>query len=417
MTAGASTADALDLPPGDDDLSARLLPAARAAHARYVAELVELTSFDSGTWNAAGKRRVVQWCSARLHEIGAQVDVVDVDADTDGPPVGPALVARLAVPGTARVLLLGHSDTVFADGTAARRPPRQVDGRLTGPGVCDDKGGVLAGIHALTLLAELPGPRTGEAVLLLSPDEEVGSPRTLALLQTHAERADVILGLEGSRENGDLVVARKGACDVRIELRGRAAHAGIEPERGADAALAAARLVLDLHRAAADRPGVSVNVGVVRAGDRPNVVADEAELQLEVRAPTAAALDEILDTVDGLVTAATQGGITGRSVRTDYCPPFEPSPGSAALLHLAELLGARIGVAVRGASTGGVSDTNFAAVTGIPALDGLGPVGGGDHGEDEWIDLDSVPYRIALLAGLVAEAGRVVHQNTTEKEA
>ncbi|NNU27828.1 M20/M25/M40 family metallo-hydrolase [Isoptericola sediminis] len=384
--------------------SSVLLRRATSSLARYAEELTELTSFDSGTWNAAGTRRVVAWCAARVEALGARTKIVELDGD--GPAVGPALVARLAVPTDAQVLLVGHADTVYPDGTAARRRTRRAGRRVLGPGVSDDKGGVLAGIHAMELLADLPGPRRGEVVLLVSPDEEVGSPRSVGLLTSLARTADVVLGLECARENGDLVRARKGVCDVDITLRGRSAHAGIEPERGADAALAAARLVVALHEAARTRDGVSLNVGVVRAGSRPNVVADVAELRLEVRATTAVALDEMLGTVDALVDDLAAAGVNGTTARSGHCPPFEPTPASTELLRRAVRRAQDLGLTVSGAATGGVGDTNFAAATGTPALDGLGPVGGGDHSDAEWLDLSSVPARVALLAGLVLDVGR-----------
>ncbi|MCK0117410.1 M20/M25/M40 family metallo-hydrolase [Isoptericola sp. S6320L] len=388
-----------------------LLGRAREAAEGFVADLVELTSFDSGTWNPAGTRRAATWCADRLRSFGARTEIVEVHRT--GPPVGPALVARLPVPGPGTVLLVGHTDTVYPDGTAAARPAVRDGDRLIGPGVSDDKGGVLAGIHAMRLLADLPGPHDGEVVLLLSPDEEVGSPQTVSLLTALAREADVVLGLECARENGDLVLGRKGACDVTVELRGRAAHAGIEPERGIDAAAAAAALVLSVRDAAAARPGVTINVGVLRAGTRPNVVADRARLEIEVRAPSAAALDEALLAVDDLVDAVAVGGVSGTTERSGSCPPLEPTPASRRLLDLAVRRGRRTGLAVDGALTGGVSDANFAAATGTPTLDGLGPVGGGDHSAAEWLDVATAPARIALLAGLVLDAGRLLAPQET----
>ncbi|HYY12046.1 MAG TPA: M20/M25/M40 family metallo-hydrolase [Kineosporiaceae bacterium] len=394
-------------------MSAReLLRIAQEGVERFVAELAHLVDRDSGTWEAAGVEEVAHWSAGRLAGLGFDVEVLPL-GPVDGGAIGPAVLARrpvrpagggAAASGGPRVLLLAHMDTVFPPGTAAARPFR-VDGRRAlGPGVTDDKAGLLAGLHAVEVLdaAGCPGP--GELVVLLTPDEEVGAPGSRSLIEREAAAADVVLCLECARENGDLVAARKGAADVTVTVRGRAAHAGVERERGANAAVAAAHLVVGLEALHGWRRGVGVNVGVVRGGTRPNVVCEEAVVELEVRATTSADLLATLDAVDAAAATAS-AAVPGTSTdvrRHDVTPPLERTPATEALVAAARAVAQELGFDVAAAATGGVSDANVAAALGTPTLDGLGPVGGGDHGPHEWLDLDSIAPRVALLAGLVA---------------
>jgi glutamate carboxypeptidase len=298
------------------------------------------------------------------------------------------------------VLLFAHMDTVFPAGTAAERPFRVAGDMARGPGVCDDIAGVAAGLAAARVLDAVGYRGYGELVIALTPDEEVGSPASRDLLAEVATGADAALCLECARENGDLVGARKGVADLVVAIRGRAAHSGVEPERGINAAVEAARFLLDVQAMSGTAPGLSVNVGRVAAGSRPNIVPESAELHLEVRATTLADLVGALDAIDERARHPVVDGAEVSVTRLDVCPPLERS-ATDGLAALARDVGEGLGLAFDVAATGGASDANFVAALGIPTLDGLGPVGGGDHGVDEWLDLATVPDRVALLAGLV----------------
>ncbi|MEV5611225.1 M20 family metallopeptidase [Streptomyces sp. NPDC052225] len=387
-----------------------LLAHAREALPRYLKDLAALVAVDSGSYSADGVNRVADWIEGRLYRHGFRVDRLSGGTLPTGQRAGDILVGRRTgalarVDSGRRILLAGHMDTVFDDGTAAARPFTVHGDRAYGPGVSDDKGGILAGLHAIELLDGLGFDQYAELVFLATPDEEIGSPVSRPATEAEAARADCALALECARENGDLVVARKGVADLRVTVTGRAAHAGIEPERGAHAALAAAHLIVALQALNGRVPGVSVNVGVVRAGSRPNIVPADAELSVEIRSASTRALHDCRAAVEDLVRTPLVPGTRAAVEVTDLCPPMESTPQAAHLAETALRAGDSLGLRFGTTATGGVGDANIIAGTGTPVLDGLGPVGGGDHSPLEWLDVSSVPERVALLATLIADVG------------
>ncbi len=371
---------------------------AKARTDAYVDRLGALVGIDSGSRDLDGLAAMAAQVAGLLHGAGMTVTQVPV---ADGEPLGDAVVGRLRGRGRRRVLLAGHLDTVFAPGTAAARPLRvDAAGVARGPGVCDDVGGVLAGIAAVEVLRELGYAGFGEVVFVATPDEEIGSPGSRPLLAQLGTEADAVLGLECARADGALVSGRKGVADVVVRLRGRAAHAGIEPGAGASAALAAARLALAFDELNAD--DVTVNTGVLRAGDRPNVVPASGELRAELRALDAVRFEAALARMREL---AADAGVAADLAVEAPVPPWRATAGTDRLLALAREAGAEVGVDVRSVVTGGCGDANLLALHCDAVLDGLGPVGGHDHGEAEYLDLTTVPARVALLAGLLTRIG------------
>jgi glutamate carboxypeptidase len=377
-----------------------LLTAAAARFPAFLDRLQTLVDIDSGTRDIAGVRKAAQAVDGWATDAGLTTRQIAVH-DPDGMPLGDAIVATTHGAGTRRILLAGHLDTVFPTGAAATRPFRR-DGDLAyGPGVCDDKGGLLAGLAAIETLHTLNLANYGALTLICTPDEEIGSIGSRGLLEKLAAESDVALCLECARENGDLVSARKGVADIEITFHGRAAHAGIEPERGANAAVAASRLVVALQQLNHEWPDITVNVGMIAAGDRPNVVPDHARLLLDLRAATSAGFDHALAAIRALARIEHVPAVTATVQVLAPIPPWEHSPATAHLATVAQQVGTHIGIDVRHTSTGGCADANLFANAGIPVLDGLGPIGGGDHSPHEWLDLSSVTPRVALLAGLI----------------
>ena len=321
---------------------------------------------------------------------------------SDGPRLGDLVVGRLDGDGP-RLLLIGHMDTVFDPGTAAQRPYRSEGGRAFGPGVTDMKAGLLAGIHAIAALQEA-GERPA-VTFVANPDEEIGSRFSSPVIRALAPEHDAVLVLECARANGDIVSARKGIADYHVTITGRAAHAGVEPEKGRSAILEAAHQVLALHALNGRWPTVTVNAGVIHGGTRPNVVPERCELQVDLRAATSVAFDEAAAEIERLAASPTVPDVRVALSRTAGHPPMEKTEASARLVALAVEIAGELGFSLRDAATGGASDANTTAALGIPTLDGLGPIGGDDHSVDEWLDLDSVVPRTVLLAALMSRIG------------
>lgn len=364
----------------------------------YLADLERLVNIDCGSYTPDGVNRVADLVAERLNTIGAQVARTGGGAAPDGRPLGDLVVGRLDGTGP-RLLLIGHMDTVFEPGTAAERPFRIEGDIASGPGVSDMKGGLLAGLYALSAL-DLAGLRPA-VTYVANPDEEIGSPFSGPIIRALAAEHDAALVLECARANGDLVSARKGIADLEVVISGRAAHAGVEPEKGRSAILAAARMVEALHGLNGRWPSVTCNVGTIAGGTRPNVVANRCKLEVDLRAATAAEFADAEHALRELVAIPHVADTSAELRVTASHPPMEKSVATGRLVDLAQAIAGELGFAVRDAATGGASDANTTASAGLPTLDGLGPIGGDDHGPAEWLDLASVAPRTSLLAGLV----------------
>jgi glutamate carboxypeptidase len=317
-------------------------------------------------------------------------------------PLGDLVIGTLEGGGGPDVLLVGHMDTVFDEGTVAERPFRVDEGIARGPGVSDMKGGLLAGFHAVEVLQDAGFDAFGRITYVCNPDEEIGSPFSGPVIAELAPAYEAAFVLEGARANGDIVSARKGITDYTIEFSGRAAHAGVEPEKGANAVLAAAKATVALHALNGRWPGVTVNVGVAHGGTRTNVVPDRCVLQVDLRSPELVSLEEAQAEIE---RACSGHGIDGVTVHVDgegWHRPMEKQEGGARLAALAIEIAAELGFDLHDAATGGASDANTTSAAGTPTIDGLGPVGGDDHSPAEWLDLASVAPRVALLAGLIS---------------
>jgi len=400
----AATQDHLHREPPDP---AELRRLAQDHLAAYLADLETLVNVDCGTYLADGVNAVADLMHTRFEDAGWTVERRPHRPEGGAPRLGDVLVARLrgdrpATDGGRRVLLVGHMDTVFPEGTVAERPYRADGDRAFGPGVSDMKGGLLAGLHAMSCLQQAGFDGFDSVTYVCNPDEEIGSPFSGPTIREMAANADACFVLEGARENGDIVSARKGVADIRVVFDGRAAHAGVEPQRGRSATLQAAHTTIGLHELNGRWEGVTVNVGVIRGGTRPNVVAERCELEVDLRASTQATFDEAFDEVRRVATRILVPDVTAEFTGRAGFPPMEKTEGTARLAERAIAIARELGFGLSDAATGGASDANPVAGMGVPVLDGLGPIGGDDHSPTEWLDLTSVAPRVALLASLIA---------------
>ncbi len=364
-----------------------------------VATLGELVSIESPTDSPEGLGRMAD----RLVELFAPFGPIERFPQT---AAGDHLLLR--VPGEvdeAPVLALCHYDTVWPLGSLAENPFRVEDGLARGPGVFDMKGGIVCLLYALRALAarprpDVPGPRRPLWVLFTS-DEETGSHTSRPLIEALARQSACVLVFESPLPGGTLKTARKGVGRYTVTIEGRAAHAGVEPEKGISAAQEAAHQVLAIHALNAPERGTTVNVGVVRAGTRANVVAARAEMEVDVRVARADEAERVDRALRGLTPVLAGAGI--RVAGGLNRPPMERIPATVALFERARTIAAAMGMDLREGATGGASDGNFTAALGIGTLDGLGPEGEGAHAAHEHVIVESLPRRAALAAGLLAE--------------
>jgi glutamate carboxypeptidase len=372
--------------------------------AAYLDDLERLVNIDCGTYTPDGVDEIGRWTARFLGELGAEVDVRPDPEGRFGKTVVATFHGRADGP---RVLLIGHMDTVFDVGTAASRPFRIDDGVAYGPGVTDMKSGLLAGLYALKAITdELDGLPFERLTFIANPDEEVGSPSSRDHIRAAAADADVCLVLECARANGDIVSARKGILDTRLSVHGRAAHAGVEPEKGRSAILEAARLIRELHGLNGRWPGVTVNVGKIAGGTRPNVVAERCDLEVDVRSTTAEGLVEVESAIRELAAAPEVEDTTIEANVMVSWLPMEKLERSGRLVEHAKSIADRLGFTVNDTSTGGASDANTTSGMGVPTLDGLGPIGGNDHAPAEYLDVESIVPRTTMLAGLLLAIAR-----------
>ena len=401
LTAPGSAVEAAEL----ESIRSRL----EADLPHFLADLERLCNIDCGSYTPAGVNEVGDWVAAQLAAMGA---TVDRRPDPKGKYGDTIIGAFEGNPGGPRVLLIGHMDTVFSEGTVAKRPFR-IDGEVgagaiaRGPGVTDMKAGLIAGLRAVGAVRALGGDFPFERLTFVAnPDEEIGSPSSTPHIEEIAESADAAFVLECARASGDFVSARKGMADLRISVFGRAAHAGVEPEKGRSAILAGAELVREIHAMNGRWPDVTANVGVFKAGTRPNIVCDEAELQVDVRAMSAGPLASALDAINALAGDPAVPGCTTHVETMNSWAPMEKLERSGRLADHVIALASRLGFETKDVSTGGASDANTTSGMGVPSIDGLGPIGGLDHSPDEFLEVDSIVPRTALVAALLLEVSR-----------
>jgi glutamate carboxypeptidase len=349
--------------------------------------LRELVEIESPTYSP-GVRRVAQRVAGELKQRGGRVSFLEHDhVRADFPGEGP------------RLLLLGHTDTVWPEGTLQAMPFRVEGGRAHGPGVYDMKGCLVLMLAAL----ETAGTNRCPLRVFLTADEEQGSRTAREGIRDAAEGVAAALVVEPPTAEGNLKTARKGLGRFEVSITGRSAHAGTNLIDGASAVEELAHQIIRLHALTDHDRGISVNVGVVRGGTRENVVAASAEANVDVRVAThadQARMESILHALEPTIEG-TAVDVSGSWTR----PPLERSPGAGLLFARARKIGRRLGLELREASSGGGSDGNLVGALGVPVLDGLGAKGGGAHADHEYVEIEALPIRAALLAELLCDPG------------
>ena len=363
-----------------------------AASADRTIELLEgLVNLDSASDHAEGVNRVGGVLADRLRSLGFAVEMVPAP-----PPYGKHVVGRLG-PGPYEALIVGHMDTALPRGTANKRPFSWEGERMFGVGVHDMKGGIACSIVALEALLGVH-PDVGGIAVLFNSDEEPGSPHSRQVLRDLAGETKRALILEPGSERAQVTTGRKGVGIFHFRVTGIASHAGSEPERGASAVHDLNHKALCCLGLANPALGTTVNIGAIRGGTYPYVVAERAEMDLDVRvwsSEEAQRVEAGLGAVSGMsFVPRTQTELLGSFHRS----PMQHTPGNQEVFEDFREVAAEIGLDLEASVRGGASDGNLTSAWGVPTLDGLGPAGGGSHGDDEFIFAESLAERTSLLA-------------------
>ncbi|MDQ0704630.1 glutamate carboxypeptidase [Pseudomonas sp. W3I7] len=363
--------------------------------------LERLVNIDSGSGYEPGLTQVRDIAVDELKQLGFSIELVPDKAANNS-----HVIATLKGTGKAKILLMAHMDTVFKEGSAAERPFHIKDGRAYGPGVMDDKGGIVAGIYALKVLKNQGFKDYAQITFLLDASEETGSEAASELIRKTAKAHDVTLNLEPGRPADGLVVWRKGSATAVVEVKGKAAHAGVAPELGRNAAMEAAHQILQLGKLGDEEKKTTINFTVIKAGDRTNVIPDQATAKADVRA----ALPEEFDRIEkDLARVSAHKLIPDTEVKTSLLrglPPMPQTPESDKLVAIAQGIYGELGRKLTIEGSGGAADASLSAGVGTPTLDGFGIVGGNIHTPEEYAEVESVAPRVYLLSRMIMELSK-----------
>jgi glutamate carboxypeptidase len=375
-----------------------------------IEELKHVVSIDSPTFPGTGTTKVASHFEERYRAIGGEVDRIPGTHGT-----GDHLIVRFQ--GKRRdkhkLFLIGHCDTVFPEGEAARRP-FIVDGDLgRGPGVVDMKGGLVIALYAMEALFAEGFEDFGAIVVLYNTDEERGNPSSRSLIEEIGKLATAALILEPARADGSVVSARMGSSIGSLSIEGIAAHAGVDPEQGRSAVREVSQQIVRIYNL--ERPGSTINITGLRGGEHPHIIADTAGCTVEFRAWKQETLNDMLDDLAEITrtpevdeTRIVIKEIGGR-------PAMETTADTELLLESACRIAEGVGVSFSHTQSGGGGDGNYLAPMRVPILDGLGPVGGNLHTVDEYIELPSLVPRTAMLAGIIECFARGLRPKSPDK--
>lgn len=363
---------------------------------KYLHDLEELVNTESHSKMPEGTRNVAMLLKEKFDQLGWLTEIIALGSQS-----GPCLKVLNKPSEKYDVMLLGHMDTVFPRGTVAARPFKIVGGHYTGPGASDMKCGDLYMYYLAVHLNAANLQQQGSICLLFTPDEEIGSIYSRPVIEAEAKKAANVLIMESARANGALVNQRKGISSYTITFTGIAAHAGVDPDKGASAINEFIRWGQEIIALANKEKGTTVNIGIVSGGTGANIIADKAVCEVDVRiteVEEAMRIDQkIRELQQHPFDARVKADIDGGYKR----PPFNPSAQSEALIALVNQLASELQIDLSWTATGGGSDGNFTAALGIPTIDGLGPIGGNAHSEREYGEIDSLAPRFELLYRLV----------------
>lgn len=373
------------------------LPKLQAYQQELLERLELIVNIDSGTGQKEGINEIMKYLEQWLAAIGLNVQLHDSEG------FGQNLVARVRGKGEMRLLMVGHLDTVYAAGAVISKPFQVRDGLAYGAGIIDMKSGVLMGMYSLRALLESGFDQFGEIVVVFNNDEEVGSAGSAPLLREIAQQVDVALVLEASRSAEVIRKSRKGADKYVVEVTGIPAHSGAEPHKGRSAVIELAHKMIAIHTLNMLYPGVTFNVTRLSSSEPLNIIPEVARCHISVRAYNEQGLSMAAKALEQIATGCSIPDTRTKLICTRGRAPYTATPEILQLVELAQEEGKALGLSIVAEGKGGLSDANLLMEAGIPVLDSLGPIGGGMHDLNrEYLRVDTIPVRGALLAGLIS---------------
>ena len=352
----------------------------------------QLVNIDSGSYHKEGIDKVGSILKEKYEELGF---IVEVKEEKE---FGNNLVIQHKDANNPKIILVAHMDTVFPKGTVAERPFRIEGDRAYGPGVVDMKSSHVELLYALKALQQA-GIKSYENVqVILNSDEEIGSKTSRAIIEENSKGKEYALIMEPARKDGSLVSSRRGGGRYTLIVKGKAAHSGIEPQNGRSAIEELAHKIIQLHSLTDHEKGISVNVGLIEGGSSVNTVSPSAVAHVDIRISEMAQAQFLKDKIEQICATSEVSGTKITLEGNISRPPMEKNEQTKSLLHVIEEVGKEIGIKVFDTATGGGSDASFTSATGVATVDGLGPVGGNAHSENEYLEIPTLTERTLLLA-------------------
>ena len=361
-----------------------------------IEQIAYVVNIDSPTFPNTGTNAISSHFAEKYLDMGAEVEMIPGTHETGDHLLATFHGARKDGP---HVFLIGHCDTVFAEGNAAQRPFTIKDGMAYGPGVVDMKGCLVVCQFVMEALLAEGFEEFTKIQILYDTDEERGNPSSRKVIERIGKDAAAALIIESGRANGSIVSSRKGSCYGKLLVSGVSAHAGVDPQRGRSAVHELAHKMVAIQNL--ERGGGTINITGLSGGYRPHIVADEASCHIEVRAERQTILDSMTDELHRIISEPHIEGTSLEFKKISGRPAMEFNDGTEKLLSAAAQIAQDAGVKLQHGSTGGGSDGNYLSPLGVAVLDGLGPVGGNLHTDQEYLELDSIAPRGALLGGLI----------------
>ena len=374
---------------------------AKDAQTEVLKNIETVVNIESPTGYEKGLTEMGNFMVQQLEELGANVETVPAK----GSAVGFNIIATLEGTGTGNTLLLAHMDTVHKIGSVGERPFRLEDGKAYGPGISDDKGGLILGLQALKLIKEMNYTNYGKITYLINCDEEKGSFGSRDLIMETAKEHQYAIGLEPGIPGDEIMSWRKGIGYYVVEVKGQSAHAGIEPEKGRNAVMELAHQVLQLSKLGDATKMTSINFTIFQAGGVSNIIPDYAKAQADVRVLYPEEYNRLEKSMNEVAKNKLIPGTEVKVIATKGRPPFPKSPQSEAFADKFAAIYKELDLKLNIVGSGGGSDANYAASVGTAAVDGLGIVGGGDHTPQEYIEIESIPSRLYLLTKMLMDLG------------